>query len=95
MIYSFESLLTSNSKLIKMLKHNETFVERRKLTPIEFFIILILEDMACHGIHEGLVGYSIEMTNLGKRGLFSILKTNKERVLIGRRYPPRIRGRKK
>ena len=48
--------------------------------------------MACHGIHEGLVGYSIEMTNLGKRGLFSVLKTNKERVLIGRRYPPRIRG---
>ena len=85
-------MLTSNSKLIKMLKHNETFVERRKLTPIEFFIILILEDMACHGIHEGLVGYSIEMTNLGKRGLFSVLKTNKERVLIGRRYPPRIRG---
>ena len=78
-----------------MLKHNEAFVEKRKLTPIEFFVIIVLEDMACHGIQEELGGYSIDMVNLGKRGLFRVLKTNKEKVLVGRRYPPRIRGLKK
>lgn len=87
--------MTSNSKKNIMLNHTEVFVEKRKLTPLEFFVVLILEDMACHGIQEELAGYSIDMVNLGKRGLFRVLKTNKERVLVGRRYPPRIRIPKK
>lgn len=74
-----------------MISQNEVFIEKRKLTLVEFFMTMILEDMACHGISEEIKGYSIDLVYLGKKGTFRVLKNGKEQVLVGRRYPPRVR----
>jgi hypothetical protein len=74
-----------------MISQNEVFIEKRKLTIVEFFMTTILEDMACHGIFEEIKGYSIDLVYLGRKGNFRILKNGKEQVLVGRRYPPRVR----
>lgn len=78
-----------------MLDHKNVFIEKRKLTPIEFIMVLILEDMACHGLYDEFFGYSIDLVNLGKRGIFRVLKHDGDSVLVSRRYPPRIRQAKR
>lgn len=70
---------------------NDSFIEKRKITIVEFYILMILEDMASHGIHESIAGYTIDLIYLGKRGIFRILCKGDSKLLIGRRYPPRMR----
>jgi hypothetical protein len=67
------------------------FVEKRKLTLKEFLIINLLEDTASHGLTPQIGDYSIELIHLGKRGVFRILCHGKDKLLVGRRYPPRVR----
>lgn len=69
----------------------DTFIEKRKITLSEFYILMILEDMASHGITESIAGYTIDLAYLGKRGIFRILCKGNSKLLIGRRYPPRMR----
>lgn len=73
---------------------NNAFIETREITFFEFYIILILEDMASHGINGYFAGYSIEYIYLGKRGVFRILSNNNDKLLVGKRYPPRVRETK-
>ena len=70
---------------------NDSFIEKRKITIVEFYILMILEDMASHGIQESIAGYTIDLIYLGKKGIFRILCKGNSKLLIGRRYPPRIR----
>lgn len=70
---------------------NDSFIEKRKITLVELYILMILEDMASHGINESIAGYTIDLIYLGKRGIFRILCKGNSKLLIGRRYPPRIR----
>ena len=52
---------------------------------------MILEDMASHGMHNEFLGYTIDYVYLGKKGIFRILCKSQDKLLIGKRYPPRIR----
>lgn len=70
---------------------NDTFIETRKITIKEYYIVMVLEDMVSHGIYDDFVGYTIDYIYLGKRGIFRILCKGKDKLLIGRRYPPRTR----
>lgn len=70
---------------------NGSFIEKRKITLAEFYIIMILEDMASHGINGSIAGYTIDLIYLGKKGVFRILCRGNNKLLIGRRYLPRMR----
>ena len=74
--------------------HNNAFIETREITFFEYYIILILEDMASHGINGYFAGYSIEYIYLGKRGIYRVLCNENDKLLIGKRYPPRVRETK-
>ncbi len=70
---------------------NDSFVETRRIRYFEFYILMMLENMAAHGINEEFYGYTIDLIYLGKKGTFRVLCKGNNRLLIGRRYPPRIR----
>jgi hypothetical protein len=70
---------------------NDSFIETRNVTYSELFIVMILENMEAHGINGDFYGYWIDLIYLGKRGIFRILCKDKDRLLIGKRFPPRVR----
>lgn len=55
---------------------------------------MLLEDYASHGLSYPNNEYSIDLSFLGKRGVFRILCLGNEKILVGRRYPPRPRHKK-
>lgn len=53
-------------------------------------MVMLLEDYASHGLSHNSE-YSIDESFLGKKGIFRILCKGDEKILVGRRYPPRTR----
>ena len=72
---------------------HKTFIEKRKLSLLEYIMVMLLEDYASHGLCHNS-DYSIDDIFLGKKGIFRVLCKGDEKILVGRRYPPRIRHQK-
>ena len=71
---------------------NDNFIEKRAITLTEHYILIILENMAAHGLNESYLGYTIDLIYLGERGIFRVLCKDKTKLYIGRINPPRIRS---
>jgi hypothetical protein len=70
---------------------DSSFIEKRELTLSEYQLVLLLEDMESHGIKGEFLGYYIDIIHLGKRGSFRVLCKGNQKILVGKRYPPRTR----
>ncbi len=80
-----------SSQLSDLVFNSSKKLLKRRLTPSEFQLIRLLEDVASHGLDAYWDEYSLDHIHLGKRGIWRILITPSERLLVGRIYPPRLR----
>jgi hypothetical protein len=70
---------------------NDHFIEKRKLSTLEVYLVKVLEDIEVHGLTGDYYGYWLETIHLGKRGEYRVLCNKKEKILIGKRKSLRIR----